>query len=115
MELEEKVYEDVVYIKPKGEVTIFYIDPLEELIQKRVSEGFYKFIFDLRDVNYIDSMGIGIIAIAGNAAKEKGTKIVAIVNNPKIEYTLSISRLQNILEIVKDRGIALQFFGLEVI
>jgi len=102
---------DIVKIKVNGELSIFYIDPFESAVQKHIVEGKSKFIFDFRDVTYIDSMGIGLLSIAGNSASQKGHKIAVIVTNPKVKYTLNVSRLHEMIEIVETESDALKVFG----
>lgn len=102
---------DIVKVKVKGELSIFYIDPFESVVQKNIIDGKSRFIFDLREVTYIDSMGIGLLSIAANNAHQKGEKVVVIVTNPKIKYTLNVSRLHDVITIVETEEEALKIFG----
>ncbi|MGB9621102.1 MAG: STAS domain-containing protein [Brevinematia bacterium] len=102
---------DIVKIAVNGELSIFYIDPFESMVQRYIVEGKSKFIFDFREVTYIDSMGIGLLSIAANNASQKGHKIAVIVTNPKIKYTLNISRLHDVIQIVDTEDEALKVFG----
>ncbi|MCX8029455.1 MAG: STAS domain-containing protein [Brevinematales bacterium] len=106
----EIVDNEIVKIKVKGELSIFYIDPFESTVQKSIIEGKSKFIFDLREVTYIDSMGIGLLSIAANSAFQKGERVTVIVNNPKIRYTLNVSRLHDFINIVETEEEALNLF-----
>ncbi len=111
MEVVDKVLDNgIVKISVKGELSIFYIDPFESLVQNYIVEGKYKFIFDFREVTYIDSMGIGLLSIAGNNASQKGSKIAVIVTNPKVKYTLNVSRLHEVVEVVETEEDALKIF-----
>ena len=101
---------NIVKIKVSAELSIFYIDPFESVVQKYIVDGKSKFIFDFRDVTYIDSMGIGLLSIAGNSASQKGHKIVVIVTNPKVKYTLNVSRLHDVMVIVETEEDALKVF-----
>lgn len=107
----EIVGNDIVKVKVKGELSIFYIDPFESVVQKNIIDGKVKFIFDLREVTYIDSMGIGLLSIAANNAFQKGEKVAVIVTNPKIKYTLNVSRLHDVISIVESEEEALRLFG----
>ncbi|MEN2998625.1 MAG: STAS domain-containing protein [Brevinematia bacterium] len=102
---------DVVKVKVKGELSIFYIDPFESIVQKNIIEGKVRFIFDLTEVTYIDSMGIGLLSIAANNAYQKGEKVAVIVTNPKIRYTLNVSRLHDVIQIVDNEEEALKLFA----
>lgn len=109
--LTEIIDGDIVKVKVKGELSIFYIDPFESVVQKSIIEGKSRFIFDLREVTYIDSMGIGLLSIAANNANQKGEKVAVIVTNPKIKYTLNVSRLHDVIAIVETEEEALKIFG----
>lgn len=112
MEVTENILDNnIVIISVKGELSIFYIDPFENIVQKNIVEGKYKFIFDFREVTYIDSMGIGLLSIAGNNAAQNGSKIAVIVTNPKVRYTLNISKLNEIIEIVETKEDAIKVFN----
>ncbi len=101
---------DIVKIKVKGELSIFYIDPFESIVQKNIIDGKSRFIFDLSEVTYIDSMGIGLLSIVSNNASQKGEKVAVIVTHPKIKYTLNVSKLHNIIHIVETEEEALKLF-----
>lgn len=102
---------DIVKVKVKGELSIFYIDPFESIVQRNIIEGKTRFIFDLSEVTYIDSMGIGLLSIAANNASQKGERVAVIVTNPKIRYTLNVSRLHDVIHIVETEEEALKLFG----
>ncbi|MFN4245034.1 MAG: STAS domain-containing protein [Brevinematia bacterium] len=101
---------DIVKVKVKGELSIFYIDPFENVVQKNIIEGKTRFIFDLTEVTYIDSMGIGLLSIVANNASQKGEKVAVIVTNPKIKYTLNVSKLHNFVNLVETEEEALRIF-----
>lgn len=102
---------DIVKVKVKGELSIFYIDPFESIVQRNIIEGKTRFIFDLSEVTYIDSMGIGLLSIAANNASQKVERVAVIVTNPKIRYTLNVSRLHDVIHIVETEEEALKLFG----
>lgn len=106
----EVLNNDIIKVKVKGELSIFYIDPFESIVQRNIIEGKTRFIFDLTEVTYIDSMGIGLLSIAANNAHQKGEKVAVIVTNPKIKYTLNVSRLHDIIHVVESEEEALKIF-----
>ncbi len=111
MEVLEKVIGDVTLFDISGEFSIFYVDKIEELLKKRISEGKYKFVFVLRNTIYIDSMGISVLALAGHAAAEKGTKVIICCPEPRVKYTIELARIDEIIHFVDDEEEALEFFS----
>jgi anti-anti-sigma factor len=55
--------DSVCIIVPHGEMTFFYLEELDEYIKEKIKTDQYKFIYDMKDVNWIDSMGLGLIAM----------------------------------------------------
>lgn len=86
----------------RGEVDLIKIDDLKTSIKQERARALVKnLILDLRQVNFIDSSGLGLILTQYKSLKEIGGK-VKIINANEITYKiLEMSGLCKLMEINK--------------
>jgi len=73
------------------------------------NEGVLNLIFDLSDVEYIDSSGLSAVLTANRIWKEDGNFILTNINHDPIHRLINISRLDTILQIMPTTDDALSF------
>ncbi len=64
------------------------------------NEGTKNLIFNLSDVEYVDSSGLSAILTANRLWKEFGTFILSGATHPTVKKLIEISRLESILTII---------------
>lgn len=64
------------------------------------NEGTKNLIFNLSDVEYVDSSGLSAILTANRLWKEFGTFIISGATHPTVKKLIEISRLESILTII---------------
>ena len=64
------------------------------------NEGVQNLIFDMSDVEYVDSSGLSSILTANRLWKDYGSFIITGANHPAVKKLIEISRLDTILTIV---------------
>lgn len=64
------------------------------------NEGVKNLIFDLTDVQYVDSSGLSAILTANRLWKDYGSFILTGINHPAVDKLIKISRLETILTII---------------
>lgn len=64
------------------------------------NEGTKNLIFDLSDVEYIDSSGLSSVLTAHRIWKENGLFIITGANHPTVKKLIEISRLDTILTLI---------------
>lgn len=64
------------------------------------NEGTKNLIFNLGDVEYVDSSGLSAILTANRLWKEFGTFILTGATHPTVKKLIEISRLESILTII---------------
>ncbi len=72
------------------------------------NEGVRVLIFDLEEVQYIDSSGLSAILTANRLWKDFGHFILINIKHEPVEKLIKISRLETILEIYPDLDEALK-------
>jgi len=79
------------------------------------SNGTENLIMDFSEVKYVDSSGLSAILTAERIFKEKGTFVMVGVKSDSVKKLISISRLDNILNIVPTIEEAKEFVIMSVL
>jgi anti-sigma B factor antagonist len=76
-----------------------------------VDEARLKFLLDLRNVTYIDSFGVGVIAAKYVSVRRKGGDVKLLQLSPRSQHVMQISGLLKIFESYGDEHAALDSFA----
>ncbi|MBW8868700.1 MAG: STAS domain-containing protein [Acidobacteria bacterium] len=76
-----------------------------------VDEARLKFLLDLRNVTYIDSFGVGVIAAKYVSVRRKGGDVKLLQLSPRSQHVMQISGLLKIFESYEDEHAALDSFA----
>ncbi len=100
--------EGIIILKISGELTELHGESLKDFILKKVKEGNIKFVLNLRELHYINSSGLGVLAgLLKNVRKNKGDIVLSQV--PKvIKNILDIAKLNRVFELHTSDEDALQ-------
>jgi anti-sigma B factor antagonist len=84
---------------------------LRNLVRDLLSKGYRKILFNLRDVSYIDSSGLGhLVSAFTSVQKEKGElKLLSLTKN--VHDVMQITRLYTIFDILDDEAVAVRSFA----
>jgi anti-sigma B factor antagonist len=89
-------------------------EPANQLLETTkalVSQGERNLLFNLADVSYLDSAGLGIVVKCYKAATEKQGRIKLLGVPQNIRDLLRITKLQSFFELHDDEAAAVQSFG----
>ncbi len=75
---------------------------IEAAVQKALSEGVQKLVFDLSQVRYIDSSGIGIIAYCFGKISRAGGHAAVAGANGLVKEVFKLTRLDNVIPFFPD-------------
>jgi anti-sigma B factor antagonist len=75
---------------------------IETLVLKALNEGTLKLVFDLSQVTYIDSTGIGIIAYCFGKITQKGAHAVVAGANGLVLDVFKLTRLDSVIRFYPD-------------
>jgi anti-anti-sigma factor len=113
MEFEIREINEIVIYDIKWEFKIIDVMPasVHEHVKSQLEIGKRKFLFNLQNVTYLESLGLGIlvanlISISNLGGKLKLTNLV-----PKLRLLLEITGLINIFEIVDNVETAIEEFS----
>jgi len=109
MKISTRTVDDVVILDIKGKITLGTGDIiLRDRIHQLVSEKNNKIVINLKDVNYIDSSGIGeLVSCHTTVSKAKG-KLVLLNMTSKIKDLLQITQLIKVFDNYNDEDEAIK-------
>jgi len=84
---------------------------LRDLIRNLVSEGNKKILLNLRDVDYIDSSGLGELVSAFTSMRSKGGELKLLNLTKRVHDLLQITKLYTVFDITDDEATSVQSFS----
>jgi anti-sigma B factor antagonist len=84
---------------------------LESIVDELVKEGCTRAILDLTGVDYCDSAGIGLIALAAGRLKEAGGRLVAVAADGRVLEMLKMTQIDQIVTVRSTAKQAVDAFG----
>jgi anti-anti-sigma factor len=72
---------------------------LETIVSDLSQKGVRKAILDLTNVEYIDSSGVGIVALSSGRFKEAGGKLVIVAPEGRVLHVLRLAGVDGLLTI----------------
>jgi anti-sigma B factor antagonist len=84
---------------------------LRDLVSDLLSKGHKKILLSLRDVNYIDSSGLGHLVSAFTSMRKQGgvLKLLNLTNN--VHNVMQVTRLYTVFDIMDNEAAAVESFG----
>jgi anti-sigma B factor antagonist len=83
---------------------------LRELVSDLLSKGQKKILFNLGDVHYIDSSGLGNLISAFTRVRKQGGELKLLNLTNKVQDLLQITRLYTAFDIKDDEAVAVKSF-----
>lgn len=90
LKITEKISGGACIIIPAGDIDAHTAPLFKESIDKNITAGNIRIVFDFSDVNYISSAGIGVLNAALHTVKGKGGKMSIACANKTVYDTLDV-------------------------
>lgn len=100
----------VTVIDISGSITLAEASELSEMVHDVVRKGRKQIILNLRDVEYLDSSGIGQLVSGYATVKKNGGELKILHLSRKVQALLSVTSLYRIFEEFSDEQSAVQSF-----
>jgi anti-sigma B factor antagonist len=84
---------------------------VREMIMELLSKGRKQILLNLRDVEYIDSMGLGSLVGTLATVRKQGGELKLLNVNDRLTDIMQITRLYNVFDTSIDEREALKSFG----
>jgi len=72
---------------------------IETMIEDLAKKGSHKVVLDLTGVDYIDSTGIGMLALASGKFKEAGGSMAVVAPEGRVLQMLKLTQMSAILQV----------------
>jgi anti-sigma B factor antagonist len=83
MQVNKEVIDDIHLFDIAGEVGLYTVTELKELLNSCIDEGNIKIILDFRNSSHIDSSGFALIFSLNNKLIQKSSKLRVLVDKKK--------------------------------
>ena len=84
---------------------------LRNLVGDLLNKGHKKILFNLGDVNYIDSSGLGSLVSAFTSVRKQEGELKLLNLTNKVQDVLQIAKLYTVFDIMDDEAEAVKSFG----
>ena len=102
MSLEMKIHHvgDVLVLQPSGRLTLGEAsNSLHDIVRTLVQRGERKILFDMADVSYIDSSGLGELVSAYTSVRKEGGDFKLARLGTRTHDLMRITRLNTVFEV----------------
>ena len=84
---------------------------IEALIDELANRGHVKVVLDMSKVDYIDSAGIGLVALAAGKLKEAGGRCIVVAPEGRVLHLLNMTQMTAIVTVCPTSQAASAAFG----
>ncbi|OFV92507.1 MAG: hypothetical protein A3G76_14020 [Acidobacteria bacterium RIFCSPLOWO2_12_FULL_65_11] len=98
MTIEETVRGNVVFIEPKGRLTVETEEEFRGTVRQLLETGWTRLVLNLADVPYIDSCGLGAIAQEYISARRRGGDLKLLNVAGRNHHLLTLTKLVTVFE-----------------
>jgi anti-sigma B factor antagonist len=109
-DIHESEREGIVILALKGRLTVGEASTVREKVTELVAAGHKNVIFDLAQVDYIDSTGLGSMVICFTTLKKAGGALKLVNLNKRNIELLLLTKLHTIFEVFSDEQDAVNSF-----
>jgi anti-sigma B factor antagonist len=103
--------DDVTVVDIKGRIVIGEESAaLRSLVADLLSEGRKKILFNLAEVRYIDSTGLGALVSAYTSARKHNADLKLLNLSAKVQDVMQLTKLYTIFDVSNDEAAALKSF-----
>ncbi len=84
---------------------------VESLVEDLVADGHLRAIFDVAQVDYVDSAGIGMLALISGKMREAGGRLAIVAPDGRVLHMLKMTQIIAILQVYGTLAEAEASFG----
>jgi anti-sigma B factor antagonist len=111
MQAAQRQLDDVVIVDVSGRITLGEGSAvLRQVVRENLEQGHRKILFNLHDVGYIDSSGLGELIKLYTTVRGQGGQLKLVQVSERVRDLLHMTKLHLVLEIEPDEAAAIQSF-----
>ncbi|MGO8792523.1 MAG: STAS domain-containing protein [Terriglobia bacterium] len=112
--LVEKELGGVILLDLRGRITLGpETEALRSKLKALLSAGHHSIILNLKEVSYVDSVGLSTLIAGYTSARNIGGTLKLLHLPSGVHQLLQITRLSTVFEVYEDRAAALESFKLK--
>ncbi len=112
MQTAKRQVADVAIVDVSGRITLGEGSALlRRMVRESLAEGNKKILFNLHEVGYIDSSGLGEIVKSYTTVRSQGGQLKLVQVSQRVHDLLHMTKLHLVLEIEPDEATAIQSFN----
>jgi len=97
----------VAELQPVGALSIESADQFRAQCDELLAAGHTRFLFDLGNVEYLDSTGLAVLLRLSREARSRGGQVWFFDETPAVRSIFELTNLRKVLHIVPERAVAL--------
>lgn len=102
---ERKIEPDIAVIELTGKLALGpESQRIEAMVEEYAQKGILRVILDMSLVDYIDSAGIGVMALSSGRIKEAGGKLAVVAPEGRVLHLLKLTQLNTIVTVCATVG-----------
>lgn len=101
----------ITLIVLRGEIGTETVNHFKDRVDQILAEGQNKLIMDFKDVNYLNSMGLGVVAATLKKVKKNKGDLKLINLSPAVKELFELTRLTKVFEIFESEENAVESFS----
>ncbi|MBF0406575.1 MAG: STAS domain-containing protein [Candidatus Riflebacteria bacterium] len=90
---------NIFFIALRGEIGTETVNQFKERIDQLIDEGKNRLIMDFQEINYLNSMGLGVVAAALKKVKKNKGDLKLVKLSPAVQELFELTRLTKVFEI----------------
>ena len=94
---EIKIEDDIQTVKLTGDLDVYSEEDFKEFIEEKIDAN-KDLVFDLRDLDYLDSTGLGMFMLIYNKQNENGKSVKIINTKENIKKLFKITDLSDLFD-----------------
>lgn len=94
---EIKIEDDIQTVKLVGDLDVYSEEDFKEFIEEKIDVN-KDLVFDLNDLDYLDSTGLGMFMLIYNKQKENGKSVKIINTKENIKKLFKITDLSDLFD-----------------
>jgi anti-sigma B factor antagonist len=105
--------EGAAYFELEGYLDAYNFEKVEAIFEKYFASNVYRFVVDIRKLEYVSSAGAGVFIGAVGTCQDNGGNIVLVQPSQEVKEIFELLGVYQIFPVVKTRAQAQEFFAWE--
>ena len=106
----EENRDGIVYFELEGMLDAHNFETLEALFEKHFGNGVYRFVVDIRRLEYVSSAGAGVFIGAVGTCQENDGNIALVQPSQEVKEIFEMLGVYQIFPVVQERSEAIDAF-----